>query len=134
MVVSYNSKFVDCNVTIFKHEIFNCNSESEYEKICRFPISASSDCTIREQGVSVCKELLRLEQIGLNRPIKRNGKPRVFCKPRINERAKTILELPIYNTDIDDNDDIRRESSFKSYEKFGLCFRTNCGKFLFREW
>ena len=76
----------------------------------------------------MCKELLELEQKGMNLPTRRNGKPRIFCKPEMNERATSFLDLPIYNTDIADDDPVRKTRAFKSYRLFGLCFKTSCSK------
>ena len=66
----------------------------------------------------------------MNRSARINGKPRIFCKPEINQGAKNYLELVTYNVDIGDNDPIRKRKSFKSYRMFGLCFKTACSKFL----
>ena len=65
----------------------------------------------------------------MNRSARINGKPRIFCKPEINQGAKNYLELVTYNVDIGDNDPIRKKKSFKSYRMFGLCFKTACSKF-----
>ena len=76
----------------------------------------------------MCKQLLDLEQKGMNRPARANGKPRIFCKPEINQGAKHYLELVTYNVDIGDSDTIRKTKSFKSYRLFGLCFKTACSE------
>ena len=58
---------------------------------------------------------IELEQKGMTRTVRSNGKPRIFCKPKINKSTKSYLDPVIYNTEIEDSDPVIKTKSFKPY-------------------